>query len=217
MKKQFSLPLITLLFSGCIAIRVYVPHSSPESSDPLRGFTEEESKDTSAKSKPSVPFVTVEDETENGETFGRRSPSLFFLSPRNLENYYGTLPQLIEKEIALNPGLYPIKGKHKITIRQFSLLANDICYKNITSVDLHITVESEKPKKRILDFNHNDSLESRVTDCTFTLATAPAFLGWVIYLPYVSFRGNREDQLNQMGRIAILTFFEKLRESLPKK
>ncbi|WP_167884482.1 hypothetical protein [Leptospira ilyithenensis] len=196
---------------------MYVPHSSPKSSDPLRGFTEEEQEDTSANSKPSVPFVTVEDKTENGEVFGRRSPSLFFLSPRNLENHYGTLPQLIEKEIALNPGLYPAKSKYKITIHQFSLLANDVCYKNITSVDLHITVESEKPKKQILDFNYSDSLESRVTDCTFTLATAPAFVGWVIYLPYLSFRGNREDQLNQMGRIAVLTFFEKLRESFPKK
>ncbi|WP_411821648.1 hypothetical protein [Leptospira sp. 'Mane'] len=216
MKQKLHLLLIITFFSGCIALRVYVPHSSPESLDPFRGSTEEIRTESPINSKTISP-ITVEDKTDNGEIFGRRSPSLFFLSPRTLENHYGTLSQLIEREIALNPNLYHTKEKYKITIHQFSLLANDVCYKNVTSVDLHITVESQKSKKQILDFNHSDKLESRVTDCMFTLATAPVFLGWVAYLPYIGFRGTREDQLNQMGRIAVLAFFVRLKESLVEK
>jgi len=217
MKHKICLLLILFYFSGCIAIRVYIPHSSPNSSDPLKGYTENVSKEPSSESKVTNPFFTIVDETTNAEVFARRSPSLFVFAPRELKNQYGSLPKLIEKEIELNPNDYPSNDKYKIKIHTFSLLADDVCYKNITSVDLHITVESEKSKKQILDFTFSDTLESRVTDCTFTLATAPVFLGWIAYMPYIGFRGNREDQLNQMGRIAVLKFFEKLKVSLPRK
>ncbi|EMO61963.1 hypothetical protein LEP1GSC133_2401 [Leptospira borgpetersenii serovar Pomona str. 200901868] len=39
-------------------------------------------------------------------------------------------------------------------------------------------------------------------------------MGWLIYLPYLGFRGNREDQLNQLGKTALLEFFEKLKITL---
>lgn len=204
-------------FSGCIAIRVYVPHSSPNSSDPLRGVTENISSDLSTANQPTPSFFTIEDGTTNAEVFARRSPSLFFLAPKEFQNQYGSLPKLIEREIDLNPKDYQSNEKYKIKIHTFSLLADDVCYKNITSVELHITAELEKSKKQFLDFRYSDTLESRVTDCTFTLASAPLFLGWIIYMPYLGFRGNREDQLNQMGRIAMIKFFENLKVSLPRK
>lgn len=58
-------------------------------------------------------------------------------------------------------------------------------------------------------FSFYDEIDSRVTNCYLTgsiLTVVP--LIW--YVPYNGYRGNREDQLNQLGRNSLTEFFRKL-------
>ncbi|AVV50995.1 hypothetical protein [Leptospira santarosai] len=205
-KSPFRLS-VTLLFLfsfvSCIAIRVYVPKKGNISYDVDNSNTIQ---------RPD--FEVIESPMLKNETFAIRKPSLFFLAPEKLENEYGSVGAVISRELDQNRNDYKTDQKYKIHIKNFELKTIDRCFfGSKTEVKLNIEVVNPVNKKNVLDFQYEDSIDSNVTDCHFTLATVTV-LGWLVYLPYLGFRGNREDQLNQLGKTALLEFSEKLKITL---
>ncbi|EKS07703.1 hypothetical protein QMM42_02025 [Leptospira santarosai] len=207
-KNPFRISVILLFlfsFVNCIAIRVYVPKKGNISHNV-------DNSDTIPRLDPN--FEVLESPTLKNETFAIRKPSLFFLAPEKLENEYGSVGTVIARELDQNRNDYKTDQKYKIHIKNFELKTIDRCFfGSKTEVKLNIEVVNPVNKKNVLDFQYEDSIDSNVTDCHFTLATVTV-LGWLVYLPYLGFRGNREDQLNQLGKTALLEFFEKLKITL---
>ncbi|MBM9501377.1 hypothetical protein JWG44_14060 [Leptospira sp. 201903071] len=199
-------------FISCISIRVYIPQKGTDvfdigNVDTIPHF---------AVPRENPNFEVIESQETNGSAFATRDPSLFFLAPRKLENEYGSVKTLILRELDRNRKDYKVDQKYKILIKNFELKTNDRCFfGSMTAVNLEIDVIRSAREEKILEFHFEDSIDSNVTDCNFTLATA-TIVGWLIYMPYLGFRGNREDQLNQLGRIALLEFSERLKSSLEK-
>ncbi|EMY77976.1 hypothetical protein LEP1GSC060_1713 [Leptospira weilii serovar Ranarum str. ICFT] len=195
--------------TSCISIRVYVPKkgNSTDTNDPGNLDT---------IPHPNPHFEVFESPTLRKETFAIRKASLFFLAPEKLENEYGSVGTVIARELDFNQEDYKTDEKYKIHINDFELKTEDRCFfGSKTEVKLKVEVLDLKKNENVLDFQYNDSIDSNVTDCHFTLATV-TILGWLIYMPYLGFRGNREDQLNQLGRTALLEFSEKLKSVLEK-
>ncbi|TGJ99790.1 hypothetical protein EHO59_17905 [Leptospira semungkisensis] len=130
---------------------------------------------------------------------------------RDYENLYGPLTKLLAKEFKDNKDEY--FGKTKILIRKFKLESVDHCTYNSVNVEFEADVLSNGTSWH---YDFKDGIESRVTDCMAVLATLPVLTGWIIYLPYIGHRGNREDQLNQIGRVAMIDFFEEWKKHNPR-
>ncbi|MDV6236509.1 hypothetical protein CH379_012815 [Leptospira ellisii] len=208
-----TLPILLLLFSfSCIAVRVYVPKQGTDQFD--TGNVDNLPQFAVPKINPRFE-VTQSAELE-GQPFAQRIPSLFFLAPNRLENEYGSVKTLIERELDRNREEYKTDKRIGIQIRDFELKTTDHCIESVSGIRLNVEVIDLKSKEKLLDFRHEDKIESNVTDCYFTLATG-TILGWLVYMPYLGFRGNREDQLNFLGRVALLEFFEMLKQSLAQK
>ncbi|PJZ75378.1 hypothetical protein CH365_19185 [Leptospira neocaledonica] len=126
---------------------------------------------------------------------------------KDYTNLYGPISKLIRKELNDHKEEYP--GKHKITIQKFKLESIDHCSYNQVTVEMEADIISSG---KAWHYQFKDGIESRVTDCMATLATVPILLGWIIHLPYIGHRGNREDQLNQMGRVALLDFLDEIKK-----
>ncbi|WP_243394664.1 hypothetical protein [Leptospira adleri] len=204
--------LCFLFFSGCISIRVYVPKKGTEAFD--IGNVDTIPQLATPGKNPN--FEVIESPENSRLVFATRDPSLFFLAPRNLENEYGSIKTLIMRELDRNRSEYKTDQNLKIIVKNFELKTDDRCFRgSTTSVRLEIELKRAEKDETVLDFRFEDSIDSNVTDCNFTLSTATV-VGWLIYLPYLGFRGNREDQLNQLGRIALLEFSEKLKFYLEK-
>ncbi len=124
----------------------------------------------------------------------------------DLLNEYGSLPYLIRKEFSVRPTNYPLLLKEggKIEIREFEFESVDGCFSNIARIKLKIEVQIGKNK--VDTFEYSDQINSHVTDC-FLTGSIITIIPLVWYTPYVGYRGNREDQLNQLGRNAIESFF----------
>jgi hypothetical protein len=129
---------------------------------------------------------------------------VFFKSQH--ENEFGTLAELIKKK--LHNDKYSNQEPLKIIIKNFRLETNDRCTSNLAEVNLEIDVLNQK-NQNILNFTYKNEIHSYVTTCMNTLMTI-SVVGWLWYGPYVGFRGNREDQINQLGRLSLLEFFENL-------
>ncbi|GBF51839.1 putative lipoprotein [Leptospira ryugenii] len=123
-----------------------------------------------------------------------------------LENEYGSLEYLIKKEISIRPERYPdlMKQGGSIQITKFQLASKDFCTNNQITIEMQANVQIGRAGQEA--FQYIDQLETYVTDC-FHLAMGIPILPLVWYGSYVGFRGNREDQLNQVGRNAIEAFF----------
>ncbi|PJZ55792.1 hypothetical protein [Leptospira barantonii] len=204
------LSLILFSFLNCISVRVYIPKKGTDAYDVgnLDTFLH-------LAVPNSNPHFEIEESPElKYGPFAHRIPSLFFLSPKKLENEYGSVGTIIARELDRNRNDYKTNQKYKILVKGFELKTDDSCfYGNITNVKLDIDVLHSEKKENLLNFHFEDSIESNVTDCNFVLASG-TIVGWLIYMPYLGFRGNREDQLNQLGRTALLEFSEKLKSAL---
>ncbi|AOP36063.1 hypothetical protein A0128_12545 [Leptospira tipperaryensis] len=205
-------PFLFFFFLNCIAIRVYIPKKGTNAFD--IGNVDTIPQFAVPNIHPS--FEVIESPETTRYLFAIRDPSLFFLAPRKLENEYGSVKTLIQRELDRNRDEYKTDRRFKIHIKNFELKTEDHCFfGSTTSVKLEIDVNRVEKEEKILDFRFEDSIDSNVTDCNFALATG-TIVGWLIYMPYLGFRGNREDQLNQLGRIALLEFSEKLKSSVEK-
>jgi hypothetical protein len=138
---------------------------------------------------------------------GRHSPFLF--SNRNLKNRYGRIIFQIQEELERNGEAYPkwkrVPDGSTVRMDRFDLETKDECYFNTTRVGIQISGIDPRGKE-IFTFEYEDKIESHVTDCFLFVSTITAVpLFW--YIPYQGFRGNRDDQLNQLGKNALREFF----------
>ncbi len=193
MNKLFLLSSFFLL--QCISIRVYVP---PQ-------FTQ----DFGNLQNPIAPASTVILEQEKTDFFA--TSSFWFFGTSKHKNHYGSLEELINKELKENANLYQSLLPLNIKITKFELSSRDKCIKNIAEVALEIKT-FDKKGVLIQDFKYNDNIDSMVSTCTNIWVSLPLFVGWIWYGPYIGFRGNQEDQMNQLGRIAIMSYFNELQK-----
>ncbi|PJZ69055.1 hypothetical protein CH373_04355 [Leptospira perolatii] len=144
--------------------------------------------------------------------FPEENPSYIakFSAPFNFKtlypNFYGPVSLLMRKEFSDNREEYP--GKYKVIVNKFRLESKDGCTSNLAEVEMSADVFAQNSNQAIWNFRFSSQIDSSVTDCYIFLATIPIGLGWIGFGPYIGFRGNREDQLNQLGRVALLEFFD---------
>lgn len=192
--------ILFVLLGNCqfIALRVYPPI-------PKKTFNEYQ---------PKVKIQWV-DKSPNKNYMGVHDP--FFFPKRKLVNEYGDLVYILNHEIRNHPEKY--RTLHnldtvKITIQEFDLSTHDSCWSNITNIRMVVNLES--PGDTVSrEFTYRDEIESHVTDC-FLVGSTITLLPLIVYTPYVGYRGNREDQLNQLGRNAIGEFLRFLESMNPK-
>lgn len=195
---------IPFLFVACTSIKVHVPRSLPEPH-----MIQENWLELKSLAITSPYFLTSDIEVE----FPSEAPDKFATYQdiyttwtgwgEHYSNLYGSVSRLLMKEFRDNPDEFP--GKHRVLVTKFRLESLDHCTYNEVVVELEAEVHSQG---NVWNYKYKDGIESRVTDCMATLATLPILAGWILYLPYIGHRGNREDQLNQMGRVALLDFLE---------
>ncbi|MGJ4790089.1 hypothetical protein [Leptospira koniambonensis] len=204
---KFVLSLFLIFLSSCTSIKVYVPrslsgaHEVQEHWGELRaGFIDynSENPDIEVEFPNEVPyrFVYYEDGFTSWTGLGR-----------DYTNLYGPVSRLIRKELNDHKEEYP--GKHKIIIQKFRLESIDHWTYNEVNVELEADIISSG---KSWHYQFKDGIESRVTDFMATLATVPILLGWIIHLPYIGHRGSREDQINQMGKVALLDFLDEIKK-----
>jgi len=184
----------TLFLSSCtfIELRMYPP--VPE-------------KNEGEEAVPPL-FVWV-DETHLGENLAFHRPYLF--RERPLANRYGSLVPILKREVFRNPRRYPLVHSgfiREVRIQTFHLESVDSCWTNRVSLELRVEILEEYRKRGI---KYRDEIVSHVTDC-FLIGSSVTLIPLLWYIPYLGFRGNREDQLNQLGRNAILVILNALRE-----
>jgi hypothetical protein len=205
------LVILFVLESCSTALRVYRPYPS-------------ESPYEVIVPQPKVTIITPTTEAErfalNDPYFGSLAREFKFLgSESNLKNEYGTLTYLLKKEFSIRSENYPmlLSEGGKIEIKEFELRSIDKCYVNI--VEIKIRAEVQIGKRKIETFEYYDSIRSRVTDC-YMFGSSLLIVPLIWYVPYTGFRGNREDQLNQLGRNGLESFFSFLENQsgyIPKR
>jgi hypothetical protein len=124
----------------------------------------------------------------------------------DLQNEYGSLSYLIRKELSIRPGNYPLLLAEggKIEIKEFHFGSKDHCFSN--DVDIKIKAEIQIGRRKLESFEYADQIHSYVTDCYLSFHSV-LVVPMIWYMPYIGYRGNREDQLNHLGRNAIEAFF----------
>lgn len=190
--RLFFFVLILFGFLECgISLRVYRP------------FPNEREYDFVKK----MDHIVIQVKGENRIQMGVYDP--YFFDSEALTNEYGPLSYLIRKELSIRESRYPllIERGGSIFVEEFQLVSLDRCSKNLTFVRL-------KAKFQIRGFaeeeiNYYDEIDSKVTNCYLT-GSIITLVPLLWYVPYNGFRGNREDQLNQLGRNALTELFTQL-------
>ncbi|TGL20794.1 hypothetical protein EHQ46_09860 [Leptospira yanagawae] len=191
-KLRIFILLICFLLVGCdVSLRVYRP------------FPNEKEYDFVKK----MDHIQVEVKDENRMKMGLFDP--FFFDAQSLENEYGPLSYLIRKELSIREQRFPllIERGGNIRIESFELVSLDRCHENLTYVRLKGNFQIRGFGQE--DFDYYDEILSHVTNC-YLLGSTITILPLVWYVPYSGFRGNREDQINQLGRNALNEFFNQL-------
>ncbi|TGN14704.1 hypothetical protein [Leptospira ilyithenensis] len=181
--------VLFLFFSECgISIRVYRP------------FPEEAPFELVTFDKK----LTIITPNENLQRFALYDG--YFVSADDLYNEYGSLSYLIQKEISIRKSRYPglFQGA-KIEITKFQLESLDKCFSNEVHVKMSALVQVGRGKAS--NFEYEDKIDSNVTNC-YLLGSSLTVVPLIWYVPYMGFRGNRQDQLNQLGRNALEAFFQ---------
>ncbi|WP_411821471.1 hypothetical protein [Leptospira sp. 'Mane'] len=184
----FVLSLFLFLFQCGISIRVYRP------------FPEEAPFGLLVPDKKLI----ITTPNENLQRFAVYDG--FFVNADDLSNEYGSLNYLIQKEISIRKSRFPgFAEGGTIEVTKFQLESTDRCHSNLVYVRMSATVQSGRGKPS--RFDYEDKINSNVTNCYLTGSIITAVpLIW--YVPYMGFRGTRQDQLNQLGRNALEAFFQ---------
>lgn len=208
MFSQRKLIFIFLLFMivSCIQINVYVPgyiHHNPVEQPPPQKYYQ----------------IHYRSQTNH---FAEIDPMIFDLFyDKKYDNLQGRLEVLIDKELQRNAEKYRsfLIGNEEliIDIDHFLLKSSDYCSNNISQVELKIQTSRTGQPDNNFSFHYHDEIDSLTGDCYTIAVSLPLFLGWVWYMPYLGFRGNREDQLNQLGRIALIQYFQELEKYLERR
>lgn len=187
-----SLSLFLFGFLHCgISLRVY------------RVFPNEREYDFVKK----MDHIVIQVKQENRRQMAVYDP--YFFDSEALHNEYGPLSYLIRKELSIRESRYPLLVERggSIFVEEFQLVSLDRCSKNLTYVRLKAKIQIRGYAEE--EINYYDEIDSKVTNCFLTgsIITVVPLL-W--YVPYNGFRGNREDQLNQLGRNALTELFTQL-------
>lgn len=184
--------LVSFFWYGCgISLRVYRP------------FPKETAFDYVKKMDHIEIFVKDENRMKMGIYDG------YFANPEGLPNEYGPLSYLIRKELSIRGNRFPLlldRGG-KIFIDEYQLVSLDRCSKNISFVRMKARIQILGIPEET--FSYYDEIDSRVTNCYLT-GSIITVIPLIWYVPYNGFRGNREDQLNQLGRNSLTEFFTTL-------
>ncbi|MEM7182267.1 MAG: hypothetical protein AAF518_15235 [Spirochaetota bacterium] len=205
--KNLFILLLLLLYSSCTVINVYVP-----------GY---QVSKTGRDSFVENNFFEIQSK-QSKENFAQIDPFLFgMFYSKEYPNLKGDIKQLLSYEFVRNEQNYNLlakKGKKLLVIvNDFQLKSTDHCSKNISTVKLNIQTFTTDEKKPILNFSFEDNIDSLTGDCYTLASSVPLFLGWIWYMPYLGFRGDREDQLNALGRLALLKYFARLDAVINRK
>ncbi|WP_243396411.1 hypothetical protein [Leptospira hartskeerlii] len=205
--RLFVLSIFLIFLYGCTSIKVHVPKTLSGAHEVQEHWMEVRSGAPDYDSKD--PDIEIEYPNEDPERFVYFEDGFTSWTGwgKDYTNLYGPISKLIRKELNDHKEEYP--GKHKIIIQKFRLESVDHCSYNQVNVEMEADIISSG---KTWHYQFKDGIESRVTDCIATLATLPILLGWIIHLPYMGHRGNREDQVNQMGRVALLDFMEEIKK-----
>lgn len=189
--------IFTLVFYfylvNCNSLMIYVPHKGPQNYVPYPS-------NPSIDLKISVP--------ENKEIYFASSNAIFMT--KNIKNLYGDFSYLLQRDILIYPELYfkngSIPKKIEITINKFDFNNNDKCFSNSVELDFEASIVSDGKQKQI-SFKKN--YNTLVTDCVTTVSIITIFpLIW--YIPYIGWKGNREDQFNSIGKNLMLFIVKEL-------
>ncbi|MDF3819890.1 hypothetical protein P3G55_08275 [Leptospira sp. 96542] len=189
MRFRFSFLFLSFVFISCgISLRVYRPFPNES---PFEYITKQEK-------------IEIYIKNENTESMALYDG--YFFEPESLKNEYGPLSYLIRKEFSMRKERYPLLLERggRIEVDEFTLISLDRCTKNRTWVEMKARVQIKgEPVK---DYFYYDEIDSKVTNC-YLLGSSSLILPLLWYLPYNGFRGNREDQMNQLGRNVLDDFF----------
>jgi len=137
-----------------------------------------------------------------------------FIYKKKYFNEHGTLPELLKEEFTRNHSIYFSKNsEYLINIEDFELKSIDGCFTNKAFVRFKADVKDRKTTKEILEFNFEKELISYSSDCTAIFSTL-SVVGILWYVPYLGFRGTKQDQMEYLGKYALTEFFMNLREKL---
>ncbi|MCB1175585.1 MAG: hypothetical protein KDK39_18565 [Leptospiraceae bacterium] len=166
--------------------------------------------------------------------FGRHSGCFNLSGSDAIGNYYGSLLTVLAREIQQEPQLYftsaPAPALVEIAVLRWELVSNDQCFSNTVALHFDIQIlESDNPANEAGDLETEDGANVQPAE---TLRPGLRFSkevqmdSWVtdLYLYSIiwsiptiihsGFRGNRQDQMNQLGRTAIQEFFISWAESV---
>ncbi|MCZ8343416.1 MAG: hypothetical protein O9301_10320 [Leptospira sp.] len=176
-------------FSHCaISLRVYRPFPMEDPFEFIQKF-------------PNIQVVVVDENPVKMADYDG-----YFFEAEGLQNEYGPLSYLIRKELTIRANLYPklLEKGGKIEVKEFLLHSLDRCSKNRVEVSMKANLQIAGGS--VETFEYSDFIESKVTNCYLT-GSSLLILPLLWYVPYNGFRGNREDQLNLLGRNALEEFF----------
>lgn len=190
--------LLLFLFQCSTSIRVYRPVANESPYEVIKTF----------------PKLSVVASHPFPDRFALYSPYIyttkgipFFGTEYDLKNEYGDFAYLIRKELSIRPEKYQllIAEGGKIDVKEFVFESVDNCYAN--DVNLKLKVDVQIGKRNVETFIYSDQIHSYISDCYLT-GSILTIIPLVWYVPYAGFRGNREDQLNELGRNAIEAYFQ---------
>lgn len=184
-KGRFILSLaliLTSIFPNCTFIELRVHPALPNQT-----YTEH----------PNRYDIHWVDDSDLGSSFGFHNPYIF--KSRTLKNRYGSMVYFLNREVQNHPERYPALHTGEVVIihiEEFSLSTSDSCTSNLTEVKM---IAELNIGGKISEYYYKDEIHSYVTDC-YLIGSSITLVPLLVYTPYVGFRGNREDQLNQLGR-----------------
>ena len=211
--KKYRRLLPLLLLTSCIELSVYTP--VPDYPDDKSSYKMEVEDNgfrfrKIAENENYPDYILV---TENKRPdFAFHSPCLNFLENRDIRNLYGNLSLVIARGIAEHPDYFFAhnKGGLEISINSFSLNSNDSCFHNEIKLSMNADIYLITDQGRVTrDFIYTDEIHSHVTDFYIfsVLWTIPAIIE-------SGFRGNRQDQMNDITKNMLLNFSAKLKDVL---
>ena len=203
-----------------MSLSIYIPHPGITAEKTPAYSSRQDIEGISLYKQHEIPGLflpeTIRIEGKYNQYFAWHSPCLFFMENKSLKNVYGDIYQTIADDFINFPGLYFSKDqslkKLIIKINHFQLESDDTCLKNQVSVimDVDTIVElTNTDGKLVFNYKYADTVFSRVTDLYII-----SIIGTIPVMIHSGFRGNRQDQLNALGKNALEGYTNKLKSVL---
>ncbi|MDX1957959.1 MAG: hypothetical protein SFU98_05270 [Leptospiraceae bacterium] len=194
-KTLILLGLVLILETSCINFKVYVPGEFPIPENALA-----QGKTLQIVGSEDYAFIA------HIEPFFLTS----FFYKKKYRNYFGTLEEILQEEFIRNQKIYFHKYSNlKVTVKDYDLRSQDGCFRNKASIRFHAIVEEQNSNSVILEFNQEKEMLSYSSDCNGFL-TGVTIVGLLWFVPYIGFRGTKQEQMEYLGKGMLRDFFEEL-------